>query len=386
MGEGPLFAYRAKLQSGEVKPDVAQELAVEKLQSLHHALARYRPSLGEAGWLARFGLKKAQPGSTWTWRGGDGEQAAPKHGLYIFGEVGRGKSMLMDMFFHSATIPGKKRIHFHEFMRDFHADIHKLRNAPSRAEADPIPKLARAIASEAWLLCLDELQITDIADAMIVGRLFKCLLDDGVVVVITSNRPPKDLYKDGLQRDRFLPFIKLIEDSLDVLELNSERDYRLGRKRGLQVYHAPLTEEAETALELAFARLTEGTQAVPHIIEVHGRQFRVPLAATGVARFSFQQLCGAMLGPSDYLALAERYHTLVLSDIPLLSPANMNEARRFVTLVDALYEHKVTLVCSAAAPPETLYPEGVGAFEFQRTVSRLMEMQAEDYVMREHVR
>lgn len=385
MGEGPLFAYRAKLEAGDVKPDTAQELAVEKLQSLHHALAKYRPSLGEAGWLARFGLKKAPPTATWSWRGGDGEQERPKHGLYIFGEVGRGKSMLMDMFFHSATIAGKKRVHFHEFMRDIHADIHRWRKAPSRGDSDPIPKLARAIASEAWLLCLDELQVTDIADAMIVGRLFKCLLDDGVVVVITSNRPPKDLYKDGLQRDRFVPFIKLIEDSLDILELNSERDYRLGRKRGLQVYHAPLTEAAETALELAFARLTEGAHPVPHIIEINGRQFRVPLAATGVARFSFQQLCGAALGPSDYLALAERYHTLVLSDIPILSPANKDEARRFVTLVDALYERKVTLVCSAAAPAELLYPTGIGAFEFQRTVSRLMEMQAEDYVLREHV-
>lgn len=385
MGDGPLFAYRAMLQTGELKPDIAQGLAVEKLQSLHHALARYRPSLGEAGWLARFGLKKTAPGSTWNWSSGDGEQAVPRHGLYIFGEVGRGKSMLMDVFFHAATIAGKKRVHFHEFMRDLHADIHRWRQSPSRGDADPIPKLARAIASEAWLLCLDELQITDIADAMIVGRLFKCLMDDGVVVVITSNRPPGDLYKDGLQRERFVPFIRLIEDRLDVLELNSERDYRLGRKRGLQVFHAPLDERSESALELAFARLTEGAMAMPHTIEVNGRQVRVPLAAAGVARFSFAQLCGAALGPSDYLELAGRFHTVVLSDIPLLSPANKDEARRFVTLIDALYERKVTLICSAAAPPESLYPEGVGAFEFQRTVSRLMEMQAEDYVLREHV-
>lgn len=385
MNSGPLFAYRAKIAGGEVRPDVAQELAVEKLQSLHLALARYRPALGETGWLARFGLKKGSSGSAWNWGGGDLEaQAAPKHGLYIFGEVGRGKSMLMDLFHASASIPAKKRIHFHEFMRDIHADIHKWRQTPSRGDADPIPKLARSIASEAWLLCLDELQVTDIADAMIVGRLFKCLMDDGVIVVITSNRHPRDLYKDGLQRDRFIPFIKLIEEKLDILELNSDRDYRLGRKRGLQVYHAPLTEEAENALELAFARLTEGFSANPHSFEVNGRQFRVPLAAAGVARFSFPQLCGTALGPSDYLALAARYHTLILSDIPLLSPANKDEARRFVTLIDALYENKVTLICSAAAPPETLYPEGVGAFEFQRTVSRLMEMQAEDYVMREH--
>ena len=385
MGDGPLFAYRAMLEAGTLKPDIAQGLAVEKLQSLHHALTKYRPSLGEAGWLARFGLKKSAPGSTWTWTSGDGEQSRPKHGLYIFGEVGRGKSMLMDVFFQTATIPGKKRVHFHEFMRDLHADIHRWRKSPSRGDADPIPKLARAIASEAWLLCLDELQISDIADAMIVGRLFKCLLDDGVVVVITSNRPPSDLYKDGLQRDRFVPFIRLIEEQMDILELNSERDYRLGRKRGLQVFHAPLDERSESALELAFARLTEGAAAMPQTVEVNGRQVRSPLAAVGVARFSFAQLCGTALGPSDYLELAGRYHTLVLSDIPLLSPANKDEARRFVTLIDALYERKVTLICSAAAPPESLYPEGIGAFEFQRTVSRLMEMQAEDYVMREWV-
>jgi cell division protein ZapE len=203
------------------------------------------------------------------------------------------------------------------------------------------------------------------------------------VVVVTSNRPPRDLYKDGLQRERFLPFIGLLECYLDLLELNSEGDYRLGRKRGLKVYHAPLDDQAETALELAFSRLTEGSTAMPQGFEVQGRMVKVPLAAAGVARFSFAQLCGTALGASDYLALAERFHTLVLSDIPLLSPANMDEAKRFVTLVDALYEAKTTLVCSAAAPPEALYPKGIGSFEFHRTVSRLMEMQAEEWVMRE---
>jgi cell division protein ZapE len=385
MDEGPLFAYRAKLIAGELKPDPAQELAAEKLQSLHLALARYRPALGESGWRARFGLKPAKPASTWRWQGGDGEQETPKYGLYIFGEVGRGKSMLMDMFFHSATIPGKKRVHFHEFMRDIHADIHKWRQSPSRGDNDPIPKLARSIASEAWLLCLDELQVTDIADAMIVGRLFRCLLDDGVVVVVTSNRPPADLYKDGLQRDRFTPFISLIEDKLDVLELNAQRDYRLGLKKGLQVFHTPLAPAAEQALDDAFARLTQGATPRPDHLTVHGRTLAVPLAAVGVARFSFQQLCATALGPSDYLALATIYHTVVLSGIPQLSPANKDEARRFVTLIDALYEHKVTLLCSAAAPPEALYPTGSGAFEFQRTVSRLMEMQSEEYVAREHL-
>ncbi len=382
MHDGPLLAYRSLVAAGGIKPDPAQQLAVEKLQSLHKALAGYRPAQGETGWLARFGLRGHSPRNGLNWVPGDAVGTAPKLGLYIFGQVGRGKSMLMDMFFATAPIAGKRRVHFHEFMRDIHAEIHAWRQAAHRREADPIPRLARTVAAEAWLLCLDELQITDIADAMIVGRLFQCLLDEGVVLVITSNRAPHDLYKEGLQRDRFLPFIELLEARLDLLELDARYDYRLGRKRGMRVYHTPLGEPSETALELAFAGLTEGAPAGPNSFEVQGRTVRVPLAAACVARFSFKQLCGTALGPADYLALAARYHTLVLSDIPLLSPANKDEARRFVTLVDALYEHRTTLICSAAAAPEALYPEGVGAFEFQRTVSRLIEMQSEEWVAR----
>jgi cell division protein ZapE len=381
MTHGPLQAYRAKIAAGEITHDPVQELAAEKLQSLAHALAGYHPAQGETGWLARFGLKETKR-QVLKWCPGDAVGSAPKQGLYIFGEVGRGKSMLMDLFFHSANIAGKRRLHFHEFMRDIHAEIHRWRASPHRKDADPIPKLARSIAAEAWLLCLDELQITDIADAMIVGRLFQHLMDDGVVVVLTSNRAPSELYKDGLQRDRFLPFIGLIESRLDLLQLDARTDYRLGRRRGLRVYHSPLDDAADVALDLAFSKLTEGAAAMPQSFEVQGRQIRVPLAAAGVARFGFQQLCGTALGATDYLALASRYHTLVLSDIPLLSPANKDEARRFVTLIDALYEAKATLICSAEAPPETLYVEGVGAFEFQRTVSRLMEMQSEDWVER----
>ena len=383
MTNGPLEAYHAKLEAGELRFDPAQEMAVEHLQTLHNALIGYRPQLGESGgWLARLrgGAKAPSAGFAWTPGGGEVRQ-----GIYMSGEVGRGKSMLMDLFFATAPVARKKRVHFHEMMRDVHAQIHQWRKAGSAKDSDPIPRLARALSSEAWLLCLDELQVTDIADAMIVGRLFQCLLDDGVVVVITSNRPPRDLYKDGLQRDRFLPFIALIERRLDLLSLEAKTDYRLGRKRGMQVYHTPPGQAADLALEMAFHRLTEGTSPMPNSFEVNGRQIRVPLAAAGVAWFSFPVLCGTALGPSDYLELATRFHTLVLSDIPILSPANKDEARRFVTLVDALYEHKVTLVCSAAAPPERLYPDGIGAFEFQRTVSRLMEMQAEDYVVREHI-
>lgn len=384
MSDGPLFTYRDRLKNGEIRPDPAQELAVEKLQSLSKAIRGYRPITGQGGWLARFGIgaKPARPALQW--KPGDCVDCEPKQGLYIFGEVGRGKSMLMDLFFENTAVAGKRRIHFHEFMRDIHMAIHAWRKAGAKGD-DPIPTLVRDLAANAWLLCLDELQITDIGDAMIVGRLFKGLLDEGVVVVITSNRPPKDLYKDGLQRDRFLPFIELIERRLDLLQLDSERDYRLGRKKGLQVYHAPLGTEAETQLDAAFKRLTEGAVPRPDELTVHGRKVVVPMAAVGVARFSFEELCGAALGPSDYIELATLYHTLILSGIPTLSPDNKDKARRFVTLVDALYEHKVTLICSAAAPPETLYPSGVGAFEFQRTVSRLMEMQAEDYITRQHL-
>lgn len=385
MSDGPLFTYRARLRSGELRPDPAQELAVEKLQSLSNALGRYKPAQGEAGWLARFGFSQRQAKPSLSWTPADAVDAAPKHGLYVFGEVGRGKSMLMDLFFDCAPVEKKRRVHFHEFMRDVHMTLHGWRNQTDPKGRDPLIRLAADIASQSWLLCFDELQVTDIGDAMIVGRLFTALLNEGVVVVITSNRPPKDLYKDGLQRDRFLPFIGLIEQQLDILELNSERDYRLGRKRGLQVYHHPLGAESEAKLDQAFARLTEGAVARPDSLIVHGRTLPVPLSAVGVARFSFEELCGRPLGASDYLELATQFHTLILSGIPILSPANRDQAKRFVTLVDALYEHKVTLICSADAAPEVLYPTGDGAFEFQRTVSRLMEMQAADYVIREHL-
>ncbi|WP_142849606.1 cell division protein ZapE [Telmatospirillum sp. J64-1] len=375
MTNGPLSAYRAKLAAGDLKPDTAQALAAEKLQSLHNALAHYRPSQGESGWLARFGISL----------GRRREEPPPPPGLYIFGEVGRGKSMLMDLFFATAEIPGKRRVHFHEFMRDVHAELHAWRQANKGSNGDPIPRLARSIAEEAWLLCFDELQVHDIADAMILGRLFQCLFDNGVVMVATSNRAPDDLYKDGLQRDRFLPFISLIKSKMDILELDSERDYRLGRKRGLRVYHTPLDTAAQAALDEAFLRLSGGRTGQRESIAVQGRSLEVPVAADGVARFTFEELCARPLGAADYLALATHYHTILISNIPELGPANRDQAKRFVNLIDALYEHKVTLICSAAAPPEKLYPRGDGAFEFQRTVSRLMEMQSEDYVGSEHL-
>ncbi len=382
--EGPLAAYRRKLAAGALKPDPAQALAAEKLQSLHHALKDYRPALGETGWLARFGLGRRPEGGL-RWTGGDAASTGRRQGLYIFGAVGRGKSMLMDLFFESATIAGKRRVHFHQFMQDVHKEVHQWRQASGRADADPLPRIARNIATHAWLLCLDELQILDIADAMIVGRLFEALFDHGVVIVATSNRAPDDLYKDGLQRERFLPFIDLITHKLDVLELDSARDYRLDRKRGIRVYHSPLGPAAEQALDEAFARLTDGAATGADSFVVHGRVVPVRAAARGVARFSFAELCERPLGPADYLALATHYHTVIIDGIPRLGPEKRNEAKRFVTLVDALYEHKATLIASAAAPPDELYPAGEGSFEFQRTVSRLMEMQSADYLEREHL-
>ncbi len=379
-----LEQYRELLSQGKLKPDSAQALAVEKLASLAKALATYHPEQGEQGWLSRFGFGSRSP-RTLQWRPGDAEgDAVAKQGLYIFGDVGRGKSMLMDLFFAAAPVEKKRRVHFHAFMQEVHASIFAWQRDSDASRESVIPDIAAEISQKNWLLCFDELQVSDIADAMILGRLFDALFNLGVVVVTTSNRAPDDLYKDGLQRERFLPFIKEIKQRLDLLELDSTRDYRLGRKKGMQVYFAPL-EGARTKLDESFAKLTGGKQGKPEAMTVLGRTWTVPAAADGVARFSFAELCGSTFGPADFLALATHYHTLVLDEIPTLSPANRDSAKRFVTLVDALYEHKVTFLCSAEAPPESLYPTGDGSFEFHRTVSRLMEMQSSDYLTQSHL-
>jgi len=376
----PLTLYRARKASGEIRPDPAQEFAVQKLQSVSMALRGYEPSQASGGLFARLGFGRKT------------ETNAPQ-GLYIFGDVGRGKSMLMDLFFETAPVERKRRVHFHAFMQEIHGRLHALRQknkgTVSREVARPIsrsgedqaiPKVAADIAEDAWLLCFDEFHVTNITDAMILGRLFEQLFENGCVVVATSNFAPDDLYKGGLQRDRFLPFIEILKDHLDVLQLSSEQDYRMTGLKGHPVYHAPLGDVAEAEMAKAFRRLALGEPGGSEEIIVQGRTVPVPKAAGTVAWFGFADLCEQPLGPADYLAIADRYPTVLVSGIPRLTPDMRNEARRLITLIDAFYEKKVKLICSAAAPAHALYPQGEGAFEFTRTVSRLVEMQSAAYL------
>lgn len=304
-----------------------------------------------------------------------GSDAPPVRGLYIWGGVGRGKSMLMDMFFEVAPEARKRRVHFHAFMQEVHAAMHEVRKT---GVDDAIAPVAEEIARDVRLLCFDEIQITDITDAMIVGRLFQNLFAAGVVVVATSNRVPDDLYRNGLNRNLFEPFIALIKDRLEVYELASETDYRQDRLAGAQVYFSPANSEARAAIEEIWSGLV-GQEVGPLVLRVKARDVVLPAFSNGVVRAAFYDLCGVALGPADYLAIAEAVRVLILEDIPALSRSNFNEAKRFVTLIDALYEARVVLICSAADIPERLYLEGEGVFEFERTASRLREMQSADW-------
>jgi len=359
-----MTVYRELRQKGLLKPDPAQQLAAERLQSLYRALLHYRPETGLRGWLARFGL---------TENGG----AQVPVGLYLCGPVGRGKSMLMDLFFAAVPSPRKRRVHFHAFLLEVHDRIEQERRAKTDA---PILKAAADVAREAALLCFDEFQVDDIADAMILGRLFTALFDAGVVVVATSNLAPDRLYEHGLQRELFLPFIALLKEKLYVLELDSGRDWRLARLVGKPVYHHPLGPAAHEALEGAFAKLTDGAPAASATLLVKGRSLVVPRVARQVAWFGFAELCQRPLAAADYLAIAEHFAAVIIEGIPRLGPDRRDAARRFNILIDTLYEARSLLIASAEVPVEEIYATGDGTFEFRRTVSRLIEMQSEDYL------
>jgi cell division protein ZapE len=376
--EGPLPAYRARIASGALHADPAQRMAAERLQDLWVKLRGYdpppRPAANGNGLLSR--LLRRRPA--------EGADEARPHGLYLAGEVGRGKSMLMDLFFAAARVRRKRRLHFHRFMQDVHTRIHAFRRANPEG-ADPIPPLADAIAAEAALLCFDEFQVNDIADAMILGRLFEALFARGVVVVATSNTLPDDLFAGQPGRDAFLPFIALLKEHLDVLVLGGAHDWRRDRLRGMPTWLVPADARAQRELDAAFAQLAGHAPPRPERLIVMGRTLEVPRAANGVARFDFAGLCGQPLGPGDYLAIATHFHALVLDAIPRLGPENHNEARRFITLIDALYDHRVKLVASAEATPDRLYEQGEGARAFERTASRLAEMQGQDWLALPHL-
>ncbi|WP_292286805.1 cell division protein ZapE [Marivita sp.] len=342
--------YAARVADGSMTPDPAQEAVLPEFERIRAALSK----------PPRQGLFRKSP--------------APPRGLYLWGGVGRGKSMLMDLFVASLDIPAR-RVHFHAFMQEIHAAIHKARQ---EGVEDAIKPVAKSVSDSVRLLAFDEMQITDITDAMIVGRLFEKLFADGVVVVTTSNRVPDDLYKDGLNRQIFLPFIDMLKQHMVVHHLASPTDYRQDRLAGAQVYFTPNDATAKAEIDRVWHELTNG-QEESLILHVQKREIELPRFHNGVARVKFYDLCGRMLGPADYLALAAAVRVLIIEDIPRLSRQNFNEAKRFVTLVDALYEAGVRLIASAAAEPEMLYVEGAGTFEFERTASRLREMQAEGW-------
>jgi cell division protein ZapE len=338
--------YAQRVNSGDLKPDDAQVAVLPEFERIRAELATP---------VKRSFFRKAPP---------------PPKGLYLWGGVGRGKSMLMDLFVDTLNVPAR-RVHFHAFMQEIHSEMHRLRE---EGVEDPIKPVAKAVADSVRVLAFDEMQITDITDAMIVGRLFEQLFDAGCVVVTTSNRLPDDLYKNGLNRQLFLPFIDILKDQMQVRELISERDHRQDRLQGAQVYFSPADQSARDTINTLWEELTHGLQE-KLVLHVKGREVELPRYHNGVARATFYDLCGRMLGPADYLKLAETVRVLILEDIPRLGRTNFNEAKRFVTLIDALYEANVKLIATAAAVPEMLYVEGTGSFEFERTASRLREMQ-----------
>jgi cell division protein ZapE len=367
--------YAALLAAREIERDPAQQEVVAKLARLNERLATYR--------LAR-------KSSSLGWLFGARETAEPDlKGLYIWGDVGRGKTMLMDIFFATCPVKRKRRVHFHAFMLDVHERLRAYRQKLKSGEivdGDPVRLAASDIAEAAWLLCFDEFQVTDIADAMILGRLFTALFERGVVVVATSNVEPAELYHEGLNRGLFLPFIELIVERMEVLHLEARADFRLEKLTNIKVWHVPADEAATAALDVAWRRLTGGRDGAPWDIAVKGHVLHVPRAAAGVARFAFDELCGAPRGAVDYLCIAREFHTLIIDRVPTMDYAQRNEAKRFIALIDTIYDADVKLLASAAAQPDRLYrgTEGYEASEFKRTASRLFEMGSMDYLARPH--
>jgi cell division protein ZapE len=367
--------YAARVAAGKIERDSAQEAVVADLARLEkriaqHRLARKSSSLG---WL--FGTRV--------------REAEDIKGLYIFGEVGRGKTMLMDLFFAASPVARKRRVHFHEFMTDVHERIHALRQKAKLGETngeDPIALTAVAIAQETWLLCFDEFHVTDIADAMILGRLFKRLFELDVVVVATSNVPPSELYKDGLNRALFLPFIALIEQHMEIVPLHARADFRLEKLAGTPVWYVPADRAADAALDEAWRRLTAGHVGEVQDLVVKGRAVHVPCAAMGVARFTFHDLCQQPLAAADYLKIAHEFHTVMIDHIPVMDYERRDEAKRFIILIDTLYDNAIKLIASAEAEPDALYraSDGFEAYEFNRTASRLIEMRSQAYLALPH--
>ncbi|MEW6453974.1 MAG: cell division protein ZapE [Pseudomonadota bacterium] len=366
--------YEGLVAAKKVERDPAQEALVAKYVGLEERLAVHR---------------SARRTSPLGWLFGNGHQRDPVQGLYVYGDVGRGKTMLMDLFFEASPIVRKRRAHFHEFMADVHERARMFRAQLKTGEIsgdDAIHLVANAIAEESWLLCFDEFHVTDIADAMILGRLFTRLFELGVVVVATSNVDPDDLYKDGLNRSLFLLFIALLKKQMEVVKLSSRTDFRLEKLAGKKVWYVPADDAATAALDQAWRSLVGSTSGMPQLLEVKGHTVRVPRAAMGVARFFFHDLCEQPLAASDYLRIAHDFHTLIVDRIPMMQYEDRNPAKRFIILIDTLYEHSVKLVASAAAEPDDLYiaTEGYEANEFKRTASRLIEMRSEAYLASPH--
>jgi cell division protein ZapE len=367
--------YAAGVAAGRIEQDIAQLAVVDMLARLEARIVEYRLARKSSslGWM--FGSREKR-------------QSLIK-GLYIYGDVGRGKTMLMDLFFESSPVQRKRRAHFHEFMIDVHERIHAIRQKMKLGEhaaEDPIQQAATELAGEAWLLCFDEFHVTDIADAMILGRLFAQLFEHGVVLVATSNVEPEELYKEGLNRALFVPFIHMLEQHMDIVRLAARTDFRLEKLAGMWAWYVPADAAADAALDDAWRRLAPGRDGEPQELALKRRNVHVPRAAMGVARFSFRDLCEQPLAAADYLRIAHEYHTVILDRIPVTTFETRNAAKRFIILIDTLYDMNVKLIASAEAEPEALYrgDDGFEAQEFKRTASRLIEMRSQGYLARPH--